>query len=147
MEFDRHLWLVAESLRLADATTLGNGLESRVPFLDPRIVAASHATPSHWHVTYQRTKALLKDTYAHILPPHLQTLSKAGFFPPLAKWFRRESASLFTGSLEHPRIRELFDVAALQRIYDEHLTKKKYHFHTLSSITQLRFWFEEVYDA
>ncbi len=147
MEFDRRLWLVAESLRLADATTLGNGLESRVPFLDPRIIAASHATPSEWHVTCRRTKALLKDTYRNILPSHLFTLDKSSFFPPLAKWFRRESASLFTESLEHPRIRELFDVAELRTIYEEHLSRKKYHFHTLSSITQLRFWFEEVYDA
>lgn len=147
MEFDRHLWLVDESLRLADATTMGSGLEARVPFVDARITAASHATKSGWHVTMKRTKALLKDTYKGILPDHLYTLNKASFYPPLAKWLRRETAPLAQQMLEHTRIKEYFETETLQTIFEEHRTHTRYNLHTLSSLIQLSNWFDTVYDG
>lgn len=147
MEFDRHLWLVDESLRLGDATTMGYGLEGRVPFVDPRIDAFSLATPAHWHVTPRRTKALLKDTYRPILPEHLFTLKKASFYPPLAKWLRREASPLADALPDHPRIREFFDVDVLRRQIAEHKEKRVYRLHTLSSLIQLAHWFDTVYDA
>lgn len=147
MEFDRNLWLVDESLRLADATTMSSGVEGRVPFVDPRIVASSHGTKTAWHVTWNRTKALLKDTYYPVLPKHLQSLSKASFYPPLSKWFRREAAPLIEETLEHPRIKEFFDVEAVRLLFEKHKAKEAYALHTLSSLTQLRCWFETVYDT
>lgn len=147
MEFDRGLWLIDESLRLADATMMGSGLEGRVPFVDDRIVAASHATPSTWHVGFRRTKALLKDTYKGVLPDHLYTLKKASFYPPLAKWLRRECSVLVEEMLAHPRIAELFDVEELRRQFQAHSSREAYHLHTLSSLIQLSNWFTTVYDA
>ena len=147
MDFDRGLWLVDESLRLTDATTMGHGVEGRLPFLDPRIIAASQGTNAHWHVGPRRTKALLKDTYRGILPDHLFTLPKASFYPPLAKWIRREASPLIERMLEHPRIAELFDVDHLRKLFEEHKTKKAYHLHILSSLLQLAAWFDTVYDA
>ncbi len=147
MEFDRGLWLVDESLRLADATTMGSGLEARVPFLDPRVIAASHGTESNWHVTYWRTKALLKDTYKKILPRHLFSLGKASFYPPLAKWLRRESAPLVEEMLVHPRIKEYFDVAVVSDLFERHKRRETYALHTLSTLIQLQNWFDTVYDA
>lgn len=147
MEFDRHLWLVDESLRLADATTMGNGLEGRVPFVDPRIDAFALATPASWHVTMRRTKALLKDTYRPLLPPHLFTLAKASFYPPLAKWLRREALPLAEALPDHPRIRELFDADMIRTFVAEHRDKRVYRLHALSSLIQLAHWFDTVYDA
>ncbi len=147
MEVDRHLWLIDESLKLSDAVTMASGLECRVPFLDPRVIAWSHATPSHWHVTLNRTKALLKDTYRTILPAHLFSLSKASFYPPLAKWIRRECAPLVKEALEGKRINEYFDTKTLRQMFDEHTAKTRYNLHPLANITQLHHWFETVYDA
>jgi asparagine synthase (glutamine-hydrolysing) len=147
MEFDRHLWLIDESLRLADATTMAHGVEGRVPFLDPRVIAASLGSPAAWHVESKRTKALLKDAYRGILPDHLYTLPKASFFPPLAKWIRREAAPLVEEMLAHKRIAERFDTDALRKVFEDHKTKKRYGLHILSTLTQLACWFDEVYDA
>lgn len=146
MEFDRHLWLVDESLRLVDGTSMGSGLEARVPFLDPRIIAAAHATPGGWHVGWKRTKRLLKDTYRPILPAHLFSLPKASFYPPVAKWLRREAATLIDEALEHPRMREYFDLDVVRTLALEHRERRAYHLHTLSSLIQLGYWFDEVYD-
>jgi asparagine synthase (glutamine-hydrolysing) len=147
MEFDRALWLIDESLRLTDATTMGSGVEGRVPFLDPRIIAYSHATPAEWHVSMRRTKVLLKETYRGILPDHLYTLPKASFFPPLAKWIRREASPLVERMIAHPRIGELFDATEIRRLFEAHKTAEKYALHTLSTLIQLAAWFDTVYDA
>jgi asparagine synthase (glutamine-hydrolysing) len=147
MEMDRHLWLVDESLRLADAVTMASGLECRVPFLDPRIIAFSLATPAKWHIGTRRTKAFLKDTYRQILPDHLFSLSKSSFYPPLAKWLRRESGPLVEEMLAGKRIKEYFDTAVLRRIFEEHRRRERYGLHTLSSLIQLHQWFETVYDS
>lgn len=147
METDRHLWLVDESLRLTDAVTMASGLECRVPFLDPRIIAASHATPSSWHVTARRTKALLKDTYRPLLPAHLFTLDKSSFYPPLAKWIRRECAPLVEEALAGKRINEFFDADVLRTMFQEHKERTKYNLHPLANVLQLHHWFETVYDA
>ncbi|HRH94214.1 MAG TPA: asparagine synthase (glutamine-hydrolyzing), partial [Candidatus Peribacteria bacterium] len=56
MEFDRDLWLVDESLRLCDGVTMASGLECRVPFVDPLVIAASHGTRTRWHMDFRRTK-------------------------------------------------------------------------------------------
>lgn len=145
MEFDRALWLVDESLRLADATTMASGLEGRVPFLDPLLIQFSLATPSDWHVGWKRTKALFKDTYRSILPAHLFTLPKASFYPPLAKWIRREAAVLVEETFENPRIQERFDIPALRSLFEQHKRRETYALHTLSSLMQLGYWFETVY--
>jgi asparagine synthase (glutamine-hydrolysing) len=147
MEFDRHTWLVDESLRLADGTTMGSGVEGRIPFLDPRVIAAAHAVPASWSVSRTKTKALLKETYRHILPEHLFTLPKASFYPPLAKWLRREASPLIDEALAHPRIKELFDVDALRHVANDHIEKKRYGLHVLHGVIQLSHWFTAVYDA
>jgi asparagine synthase (glutamine-hydrolysing) len=146
-EFDRHLWLVDECLRLTNATTMGSGLEGRVPFIDSHIVAAAHATKSTWHVTPTVTKALLKKTYRPLLPEHLFTLDKASFYPPLAKWLRRQAWPLVEQMLEHPRIKERFDIEPLRTIAVDHRDHRTYNLHILSSLIQLSHWFDAVYDA
>ncbi len=146
MEFDRDLWLVDESLRLTDAMTMASGLECRVPFLDSLIIGASRATPSHWHVGYKRTKCLLKDTYYPLLPAHLQSIAKASFYPPLAKWLRRECAPLAEEMFESKRIAQFFDMEKIREIDIAHRNRSRYGLHTLSSLIQLSHWFDTVYD-
>ncbi len=147
MDVDRFTWLVDESLRLSDGVTMASGLECRVPFLDPRMITFARGIPSSRHVTWGRTKAYLKDAYRSTLPPHLYALPKAGFFPPLAKWMRRECGILVESAFDHPRMREYVDTDAVRTLYEEHRSHAAYHFHALSTLMQLRAWFDVVYDA
>ena len=146
MEFDRTLWLVDESLRLADATTMASGLEARIPLLDQRVIAAAHCMGIPHHITYKQTKALLKKTYRNILPDHLFTLEKACFYPPLAKWIRRECSPLVEEMLENEFINMYFDTTVLRKVFEKHKSKEKYSLHTLSSLMQLSNWYETVYE-
>ncbi len=147
MEVDRSLWLIDESLRLADAVTMASGLECRVPFLDPRLTAWSLATPTSWHVGLRETKVFLKKAYKDILPQHLYTLDKASFYPPLSKWLRRETRSLVEEAMEQPTMKELFIESVITDIAQEHASLKKYGLHQLQGIIQLGAWMRMIYDA
>lgn len=146
MEADRRTWLIDESLKLVDGTTMASGVEARVPFLDQRLIDMIVSTPGHWHVDFRRTKTLLKDAYRSILPDHLYSLPKASFYPPMAKWLRRECAPLVEEALEHPVIARLFQVEVLRRQWHEHVHRTGYHLHALMNVVQLAQWFDEVYE-
>lgn len=147
MEFDRKLWLVDESLRLSDAVTMASGLECRVPFLDPLVIAASHGTASDWHVGFRTTKKLLKETYYPILPHSVRSIKKASFYPPLAKWFRRECGELMEETIAHPTMQKLFKMDIVEQIFTRHKNHQQYALHTLSTLTQLRCWLETIHEG
>lgn len=144
MEVDRHTWLIDESLKLTDGTTMASGVEARVPFLDQRLIGLVCNTPGDWHVNLRRTKTLLKDTYRPLLPPHLYTLPKASFYPPMAKWIRRETRPIIDQALAHPWIQELFDTNVLQKQFQDHIERRGYHLHSLFGIAVLAAWYDEV---
>lgn len=145
MEVDRRLWLVDESLKLVDGTSMASGVEARVPFLASMIRHVSAGLPSSCHVSFSETKVLLKRTYASLLPSHLFKLRKASFYPPLAKWLRRESAPLLEEALAEPKIQELFDADALRTLFDAHRTRRTYALHVLHGVVQLSAWLRNVY--
>lgn len=147
MECDRNTWLIDESLRLVDGTTMASGLEARVPLLAPSVLAHARSFSPQSHVSWTETKKLLKAEYRSVLPDHLFSLKKSSFYPPLAKWFRRESAPLIDKALRNTRIREMFDTEKIRVIQEEHRTQKKYSLHLLHGIVQLSSWFETVYDG
>jgi asparagine synthase (glutamine-hydrolysing) len=147
MEVDRATWLIDESLKLVDGTTMGSGVEARVPFLDQRLIECITATPGTWHVDLQRTKTLLKEAYRSILPSHLYTLPKASFYPPVAKWLRRECAPLVDEALENAHIRKMFKIEHLESLWKSHHERQGYHLHVLMNVVQLAYWFDEVLEA
>lgn len=147
METDRATWLIDESLRLVDGTTMASGLEARVPFLDPLIIDTALATPATWHVGWRRTKTLLKDAYQDLLPPHLFSLAKASFYPPLAKWLRRECGELVSDALRNPLVMQYCQIPKIEAVMQRHQSKEQYGLHVLHAIIQLAAWHARVYQT
>ena len=62
-------------------------LESRVPFLDNKLLDFALTLPSEFKVE-ERTKKILKDIYKNKLPESILTAPKRGFNLPLDKWIK-----------------------------------------------------------
>ena len=75
-------------LRDTDAVTMHHGLELRVPFLDNDLVDLLLRLPSAYKVIPGRTKPLLLDAMASLLPVVIQQAPKRGFELPLASWLK-----------------------------------------------------------
>lgn len=147
MEYDRLGWLVDEALRLADGSTMGAGLEARTPFLDKNVLALAYNINPVKHTTFNTTKALLRRAYKDVLPLEVVQLRKAGFFPPFAKWLRRDCKVLLDETLESTYLQPYFNKEAVRTLAAKHHTGEQYAFHELTMLIQLHYWFKEVYDG
>jgi asparagine synthase (glutamine-hydrolysing) len=78
-----------ELLRYEDRNSMAHGVEARLPFLDYRLVQLLLAVPPERLLRGGRTKALLRDALADLLPPQVrERTDKVGFATPEPLWFR-----------------------------------------------------------
>lgn len=88
LEYDRSTYLPGLIERL-DRTTMANGVEARVPFLDYRLVEWSMTLPRDVKIKVGfENKVILKRVAARIFPKEMIYRRKVGFGLPLDQWFR-----------------------------------------------------------
>ena len=66
-------------------------IESRVPFMDYRLVEWANRLPVQLKVTGGGGKALVKELARTLLPAEVVDRRKSGFGVPLARWFRERN--------------------------------------------------------
>lgn len=84
---DVNLFMVDQVLCKVDRASMAHGVEVRVPFLDPELVALAFQIPLALHYRRGERKALLKRVAAQYLPSQVVTPRKKGFSSPMEKWF------------------------------------------------------------
>ena len=81
-------------LKWEDRNSMHFSIESRVPFLDYRLVEGILATPSKYKIRNGVTKYLLKESVRDIVPSAiLNKTNKVGFATPEDLWFRSDYMS------------------------------------------------------
>ena len=84
-EFFSHLQRV---LIKVDRTSMGNGLEVRVPFLDERILNLSEQIIPELGKTHRQPKLILHKIIEELYPPQMVNRQKMGFTVPIREWMR-----------------------------------------------------------
>lgn len=84
---EMHLRLPELLLMRVDKMTMAASVESRVPFLDHRLVTLVASQPQRWKTRGGEPKYLLKKTLEQILPFDIIYRKKQGFGVPIEKWF------------------------------------------------------------
>ncbi|MGI8467692.1 MAG: asparagine synthase (glutamine-hydrolyzing) [Pyrinomonadaceae bacterium] len=80
-----------ELLMKQDQMSMAASIESRVPFLDHRLVEYTAKLPQRMKLRGGReTKWILREAMRGILPAEILTRSKMGFPVPVGNWFRNE---------------------------------------------------------
>jgi asparagine synthase (glutamine-hydrolysing) len=79
-----------ELLMKQDQMSMAASIESRVPFLDHKLMEFSAQMPDNMKLRGNTTKFVLRESMKGILPDKILTRGKMGFPVPIGKWFRNE---------------------------------------------------------
>jgi len=89
-------------LRYEDRNSMAWSVESRVPFLDYRLVEFLTGVPDHMKTRRGVTKAVLRDAMRTIVPnPVLDRRDKMGFVTPEESWLRHSATQWFRDGVRH----------------------------------------------
>jgi asparagine synthase (glutamine-hydrolysing) len=83
-------YLLDDLLVKTDRCTMANSLEARSPFLDTALVEYAATIPDALKLRRGRTKIILRDAFADLLPKKIITRGKMGFGVPFGTWFRTD---------------------------------------------------------
>ena len=140
---DRRRYLPDDLLTKVDRCSMLHGLEVRSPFMDHELVAfASGLTTSQ--LLKGGPKHMLREAFTDDLPAWVFTRKKMGFAVPIGDWFRGELRPLLRETLfsSHAFGRSHFEMKVVERLVEEHETKKADHSQRLYALLMLELWWE-----
>jgi asparagine synthase (glutamine-hydrolysing) len=119
-------YLADDLLVKTDRCTMANSLEARSPFLDRALVEYVAALPDAFKLDGRRTKAILRDAFADLLPPAIERRGKMGFGVPLGAWFRGSLRDYMRDLLLAPgaRYRDMLSGDFVERLVERHLARE-----------------------
>jgi asparagine synthase (glutamine-hydrolysing) len=143
-------YLPGDLLVKVDLASMAHSLECRGPFLDHRVVELALAMPIGRKLRFRggRSKVVLKQAFADLLPKEIQTRPKMGFGVPLDRWFRGELKDELRSVLLDPvaQARGLFRPEAVEQLIDDHVQSRKDNAYRLWALLMLELWFRNHID-
>ncbi len=138
---DLQTYLV-ELLMKQDQMSMSASLESRVPFLDHRLVDLVAAIPARFKMQGWQTKSLLREAVRDIIPAEILQRRKMGFPVPLSGWLRGPFWNLLENVIlgHRARSRGLFDADAVAQLAHEHRLGKADHGERLWLLLNMEIW-------
>lgn len=91
MHFQLKVTLPDDMLTKVDRMSMAYSLETRVPFLDHRLVEYLYQVDKRIKMKGFENKQILRKTIGKKLPPSLLSGKKKGFNVPLSKWFQTDT--------------------------------------------------------
>ena len=128
---------------------MATSLESRAPFLDPRLAEFALRLPDAMRVRSGRGKHLLRRVAARWLPVSVLDKPKQGFAIPLAEWLRGPLSTLAADTFASRAFRErgLIDPATAIALHRQHASGRADHGEILWQILCLELWAQRFLDA
>jgi asparagine synthase (glutamine-hydrolysing) len=140
---DYQWYLPGDLLMKTDIASMACSLEARSPFLDHQLIEFCAALPSAVKTDGRTRKIALREAFRGLLPQTILDRPKQGFSIPLRAWLRGPLAALARELLvDQPRgIEEFFDVAAVRRMFEAHVSGRRNHAHRLWALMLFAQWY------
>ena len=137
-----------ELLMKQDQMSMAASIESRVPFLDHKLVEFTASLPERLKLRGSTTKYILREAMRDVLPPEILTRGKMGFPVPIGAWFRAQFRGIIDELVLSPRALErgLFDAEAIRTLVSRH-TAGEDHAERLWSLVNLEIWHRVVVEG
>ncbi len=130
-----------------DRACMKTSLEARVPFLDSSVVEFSQRLPSSFKIDQRNKKVILKEAFKDLLPEKVFNFSKRGFGLPVDRWFRGELKEELRELINKKALEKqgIFNHELLNRLFEEHVSKKEDHRFKLWTIFVFQKWYKKTF--
>ena len=145
MGLDLITYLHNNNLTKVDRAAMANSLETRVPFLDHRVVDFAVSLPIEYKLREGVDKWVLREVlYKHVPKPLIER-PKMGFAVPLAEWLRGPLKDLGESLLDKKRLDEegFFDSNIVRKKWNEHLSGRRNWENQLWDVIVFQLWLDE----
>ncbi len=141
---DINFYLAEDILTKVDRAAMAVSLETRAPFLDPRIGQFAASIPVEYKLKGKSGKVILKEAMRDLLPHGILHRPKKGFGIPIAEWLKGRLNPLMHDMLAPERLNKqgLFNVDYVQRLIKEHETGRASHHKELWTLLVFQLWFD-----
>lgn len=137
---DFQRYLPEDILKKVDLASMMHSLEVRTPFLDYRLVPLVLSLPDAYKIRCFRTKWLLKNIAAGLLPKEIIHRKKRGFTVPLSAWIRKSSFIRQFITEKEFYSHDLINKNYVGKLLDEHLKRQKDNARKLWLIFVFNYW-------
>lgn len=130
-----------ELLMKQDQMSMAASIESRVPFLDHKLMEFTASMPQRMKLRGSKTKYVLRKAMKGVLPDEILTRSKMGFPVPIGKWFRGQYRGIVDEFVLSERSlgRGIFDADAVRNLAERHMNGEN-HDERLWSLVNFEIW-------
>lgn len=137
-----------ELLMKQDQMSMSASIESRVPFLDHKLVEFATRLPATMKLRGMKTKYILRKAMAGTLPEEILTRKKMGFPVPLGAWLRCRFSHIVDEYVTGNRARErgIFDQEYVRELVSRHKAGEN-HAERLWSLINFEIWQRRFFDG
>jgi asparagine synthase (glutamine-hydrolysing) len=138
-----------ELLMKQDQMSMAASIESRVPFLDHKLVEFSAKLPERMKLRGATTKYVLRESMKGLLPEAILSRPKMGFPVPIGSWFRGPFRSVVDEYVLSGRAlsRGIFDPAFVRSLVERHHAGAEDHSERLWSLVNFEIWQRQFFDG
>ena len=144
MAIDTLTYLPDDILVKVDRAAMANSLETRVPFLDHRLIEFAWQIPLSNKINDEKSKIILREILYKYVPKELIERPKMGFGVPISEWLRGPLKNWAENLISEEKIKKdnLLNYDIIKKKWDEHQSGRRNWQYHLWDVLMFQSWYE-----